>query len=199
MIKKQQILLQASDLFMTNGFKSITMDDIAKKLIISKRTLYEVFKSKKALVLSIVQNHIDIQLAQLDKLEKSNNNAIDNMIQSSNFIFKMHGKMRPSALFDLKKFYPSIWTIIDKFHSNIIKKKIELNLTLGIEQGLYRKSINPEIISELYTIQLQLFSTKTKTNKGKTDIEELLDQFFEYHLYGILSPSGIEYYLNLKK
>ena len=112
----------------------------------------------------------------------------------------MYGKLHQTVLFDLQNYYPTIWETINKFHIDFVKKKIKQNLIDGKNEGFYRIDIEPKILSTLYTIQLQWFSNETIIGtKENYNFKEFLSQFFEYHLYGIMSYKGVKYYLNKEK
>ena len=199
MITQEKILKKATQLFMHYGIKTIKMDDIAKDLSISKRTLYTIFKSKQSLVTSIVKKHVESQRKQLLELPLNSENAIDKMLGTLNIITNMYSKLHKNVLFDLQKFYPETWIIINKFQNDFIKNRIEQNLIEGKKEGVYRNEIEPKILSSLYTTQLQLFSDQSNFNLDKFLFTDYLSQMFEYHLYGIMSYEGVKYYLNKEK
>lgn len=199
MITKEKILKKATELFMHYGIKTIKMDDIAKDLSISKRTLYTIFKSKQSLVTAVVKKHVETQRKQLLDLPLNSENAIDKMLETLKIITKMYNKLHKNVFFDLQKFYPETWTIIDNFQDDFIKSRIEQNLIEGKKEGVYRNEIEPQILSSLYSTQLQLFSNQSNFNLDKFLFTDYLIQMFEYHLFGIMSYKGVKYYLNKEK
>ncbi len=182
---------------MSHGIKSITMDDIAKRLKMSKRTLYELFENKSNLVRMVVEKNIEDEKLLVKKHIRESENAIDVMVNISKTMIQMYKDSHKSVLQDLKKYHNEVWKMIDDFHNNYILFAVKQNLERGIKEGLYRKEIKPNILAAFYIIQLQLFSDLSNFKLKKEKHEELIKQFFDYHIYGILSIEGIKYYLNL--
>ena len=175
------------------------MDDIAKENGISKRTLYEILPSKEDIIREIVNLHIASEKKLFSEITKKGVNSIEMMIELSRLIFHMYSKINPKVLFDLKKYYRDIWNVIEKFNTDAVREIIEFNIDKGIKEKLYRSEIDPVIVSLLFVKQLQLFSDETNIHFGEKASQEIINQFFEYNLYGIMSPAGVEYYKNLKK
>ncbi len=195
---KQTIIANISSIFMSRGIKNITMDDIAKQLKISKRTLYEMFETKSNLINIIIKRKLDEVKRIIEKFIKESENAVDVMVNISKTIIQMYKDSHSSLLQDLKKYYRETWLEIDNFHNNYILHVVQQNLERGIDEGFYRAEISPKILSAFYIIQLQLFSNLSNFKLKKENHEKLITQFFDYHIYGILSYKGIKYYLKLK-
>ena len=199
MVEKSKILEHSAKLFLKYGIKTITMDDIANDLGISKRTLYDNFESKESIIGQIVNFHIENEKKAFEQILNSSKNAIDMMIKLSNFIFHMYSKLHPSVMTDLKKSYSGIWECIEGFHSESIREIIEINLRQGIKELVYRPEIDPVVLSLLYVKQLQLFSDEENIHLEKKSKSEVIQQFFEYNMYGIMSAKGIEYYSGIEE
>lgn len=199
MVDKSKILEHSAKLFLKYGIKTITMDDIANDLGISKRTLYDIFESKETIIGQIVNFHIENEKKAFEDIVKSSVNSIDMMMKLSNFIFLMYNKLHPSVMTDLKKFYIGIWECIEGFNSESIREIIELNLRQGVKEEFYRPEIDPVVLSLLYVKQLQLFSDEENIHLEKKSKSEIIQQFFEYNMYGIMSAKGIKYYSGLEK
>lgn len=199
MVEKSKILEHSAKLFLKYGIKTITMDDIANDLGISKRTLYDNFESKESIIGQIVNFHIENEKKAFEEILNSSKNAIDMMIKLSYFIFHMYNKLHPSVMTDLKKSYSGIWKCIEGFHSESIREIIEINLLQGIKEHVYRPEIDPVVLSLLYVKQLQLFSDEENIHLEKKSKSEVIQQFFEYNMYGIMSAKGIEYYSGIEE
>lgn len=198
-MEKKSILLGATNIFMKHGIKSITMDEIARNLKISKRTLYELFETKSNLIKQMVKNQIKAEKEIFAHHINNSKNPIEVMINISKNIIQMYKNSHETVLVDLKKYYKESWQLIDDFHNDYIYKIVIENLELGIKNGLYRSEIQPKILAAFYTIQLRLFSVKSNFKMEKTKFDILIKQFFDYHIYGIMSSKGIKYYMNYEK
>jgi TetR/AcrR family transcriptional regulator, cholesterol catabolism regulator len=194
MADRKTVLEYAARMFLRNGIRVITMDDIANELGISKRTLYDIFESKELIISQIVDTHIQNENKAFDKILNQSENSIDMMLKLSKFIFVMYNKLHPSVLSDLKKFYSNIWTRIEKFHNDSIRQIIELNLLNGIKEHLYRENIDPVIISLFYVKQLQLFSDEDNIHFDKKSKTEVIQQFVDHNMYGLMTIAGTKYY-----
>ena len=194
MTDKKTILEHAARMFLKNGIRVITMDDIANELGISKRTLYDIFESKELIISQIVDSHIENENKAFDKILNQSENSIDMMLKLSKFIFVMYNKLHPSVLSDLKKYYSNIWQRIEKFHNDSIRQIIELNLLNGMKEYLYRENIDPAIISLFYVKQLQLFSDEENIHFEKKSKSEVIQQFVDHNMYGLMTDKGTKYY-----
>lgn len=194
MADKKTVLEHAARMFLRNGIRVITMDDIANELGISKRTLYDIFESKELIISQIVDTHIENENSAFDKILKQSENSIDMMLKLSKFIFVMYNKLHPSVLSDLKKYYSVIWQRIEKFHNDSIRQIIEVNLKKGIEEQLYRSNIDPVIISMFYVKQLQLFSDEENIHFEKKSKTEVIEQFVDHNMYGLMTLKGTKYF-----
>ncbi len=194
MADRKTVLEHAARMFLRNGIRVITMDDIANELGISKRTLYDIFESKELIISQIVDTHIENENSAFDKILKKSENSIDMMLKLSKFIFVMYNKLHPSVLSDLKKYYSVIWHRIEKFHNDSIRQIIEVNLKKGIEEQLYRSNIDPVIISMFYVKQLQLFSDEENIHFEKKSKTEVIEQFVDHNMYGLMTLKGTKYF-----
>lgn len=194
MADRKTVLEHAARMFLRNGIRVITMDDIANELGISKRTLYDIFESKELIISQIVDTHIENENKAFDKILNQSDNSIDMMLKLSKFIFVMYNKLHPSVLTDLKKYYSNIWQRIEKFHNDSIRQIIELNLLNGIKEQLYRENIDPVIISLFYVKQLQLFSDEENIHFDKKTKAEVIQQFVDHNMYGLMTINGTKYY-----
>ncbi|MCF8294194.1 MAG: TetR/AcrR family transcriptional regulator [Chitinophagaceae bacterium] len=195
---QQEIITAAFKQFKLLGFKSVTMDDIARKIGISKKTLYELFKDKDELVLECIKYMLNDNQAQTEKALKNSINAIDQAINILMIMEKMIRGMNPVCYLDLQRFYPSAAKYLNDHKDSFMFQCISDNLKQGIQEGFYREDIDIEIISRfrmesaLIVFQHDLFPQETY------DIVKVNTQIFAHYIYGIASSKGhkmIESYL----
>ena len=198
MQNQQEIILAAFKQFKLLGFKSVTMDDIARKIGISKKTLYELFKDKDELVLECIKYMLNDNQVQTEKALKNSINAIDQAINILMIMEKMIRGMNPVCYLDLQRFYPSAAKYLNDHKDSFMFQCISDNLKQGIQEGFYREDIDIEIISRfrmesaLIVFQHDLFPQETY------DIVKVNTQIFAHYIYGIASSKGhkmIESYL----
>ena len=195
---QQEIIIAAFKQFKLLGFKSVTMDDIVRKIGISKKTLYELFKDKDELVLECIKYMLNDNQAQTEKALKSSINAIDQAINILMIMEKMIRGMNPVCYLDLQRFYPSAAKYLNDHKESFMFQCISDNLKQGIQEGFYREDIDIEIISRfrmesaLIVFQHDLFPQESY------DIVKVNTQIFAHYIYGIASSKGhkmIESYL----
>jgi len=146
----KKILASARDLYMKYGIKSITMDDVARELAISKKTLYQYVTDKDDLVGKVIDNEILIRQEEICKCFRIGYNAIEELFEISIFMNNLMRNQNPATQYDLKKYYPEHYQKTEKARREGIYEYIHLNLKKGIKEGLYRDDMNKEVIAKLY-------------------------------------------------
>lgn len=191
--KAQKILAQVSLLFMQYGIKSLTMDDIARHLGISKKTLYQSFSDKSDLVLQGIQSHMDLEGEALEKIHVESINAIDEMFLMSQHVSGHLQQMHPSILFDMQKYYPAAFEKFEEYKLKIVMSCLARNMEDGIAQGLYRKNLNIPIVAGLYVGRIDLLFDQKLFPASKYSPKDVYFEAIRYHIRGIASEKGMEY------
>jgi AcrR family transcriptional regulator len=191
--KETEILVRALQVFLRCGIKSVTMDDIANELKISKKTLYNYVKDKKELVLKVMDLNCCDDCSVCDKIKESSANAIDELLDISNHISLKLQSIHPSLHFDLEKYYPQAWNKMQEHHAGYVLKSIESNINRGIKEGLYRKDIVADIIARIYISKIDIVFNSEVFPPNKYNFLEVYKETLYYHLQGITSDKGKEY------
>jgi AcrR family transcriptional regulator len=192
--KAEKIIQQVSQLYLKYGIKSVTMDDVARELGVSKKTLYEHFKDKADLVRKFILYSIENIETKFNQATSKKLNAIDTLIEISKMITSFLGEFNPSICYDLQKYYPSIWKMIIDYKRDRVSANVYKNLQKGIKEGLYRNDINPEIIAKIYVSRIE--ASMNPDNKFSNEVHSTLlyNELMKYHIRGIASTEGIEYF-----
>jgi len=185
-----RIFQQAHDLFMQYGLKSVSMDDIANKMGISKKTIYQYYADKEELVAAVVKHITSHNQSQCNKDILSSENAVHEIVLAMEEMSKLFETMNPSILFDLQKYYPKAFRFFHSHKNEFIYSKIKQNISRGIKEGLYRADVNIEIVTKYRVESIVLafnpeFQTSVKS--GLVSIAHELSTFF---LYGIANEKG---------
>ena len=191
--KEKDIIRKVAQLYKKYGVKSITMDDVAHELGISKKTLYEYFSDKLHLVNAVIEQEIILNEFRLQKQKSSSGNALQEMFQIFRFHLQMLKEYNPSLEFDLKKYYPEIYSRLKRIKRAKIRETTLNNLIKGKREGFYRKELNEEIITKLTVLRIESLSETDLFSQEEVYSHEFSKEMFLYHLYGILTPKGIEY------
>lgn len=192
-IRKKDILEQTTKLFMRFGVKSLTMDDVATHLRVSKKTLYEHFKDKNDLVEQVVGGVCKHHRTNIDAICARGLNAIDENHEITKFIVAHIGGVHPSVQFDLQKYHPKAWEILEHSEQNDIHRCVTGNLRKGLKEGLYREDLDVEVITRLYLARMDVTWDGRVFPADQFNITEVLWKHFEYHIRGIASRKGLEY------
>ena len=183
---------------MRYGIRSVSMDDVARHLSMSKKTLYHYFADKDEIVTMVAAFHMERDKEQFEAFHTSAKNAIDELVKISSCLRKDFQKMNPTLLFDMQKYHPTAWAGWLVHKQKYIKQSVMRNLKQGIEEGFFRPEINTEVLAivRLETIQAtfegQIFPP------GSFDLAEVNIQLFEHFIYGIVTEKGRKVYEKYK-
>lgn len=192
--KLNEILMRSFEVFLKCGFKSVTMDDVAKSLRMSKKTLYQYVKDKNDLVYKVMEFGRDMDQTAIEMIRSSGYNAIDESYEISKFVLSKVKNMHPSLFFDLEKYYPEAWGIMEQHKEGYICDCVLRNLKKGISEGLYRNNLNAEFVATMHMhIMDMLFHMHSEHPEIKLGFDEMYVEMFRYHIRGIASDKGREY------
>jgi AcrR family transcriptional regulator len=187
----KNILVKVRELYMKYGIKSITMDDVAAELGISKKTLYQFVSDKDDLVGKFIDYEIEIRQEEIFRCFKIGFNAIEELFEISLFMNKMIREQNPATEHDLRKYYPHHYQKTIKSRREKMYKYIQLNLKKGKDEGLYRSDVDEEIISKLYLSRSEnIHFNELFTVEEFTSIK-LFKELITYHVRGIATENGI--------
>jgi len=192
-LKKKDLLEHAHKLFMRFGIKSMTMDDVATQLRVSKKTLYEHFTDKNDLVEQVVAGVCKHHRTSIDAICVRGLNAIDENHEITKFIVGQIGGVHPSVQFDLQKYHPKAWSILDETERTDIYRCVSQNLAKGVKESLYRDDLDVEVITRLYIARMDATWDGHVFPPEKFNISDVLWKHFEYHIRGIASKKGLDY------
>lgn len=185
---KEKIISKASEMFLKLGFKSITMDDIAGEMCISKKTIYKYFCNKELLIEeSTAMVHKEVHQI-IDSIVALNHNAIAENFEIRKMFKEMFKSSDTSPIFQLKKHYPEIYEKVIKRQVDECNLWFKQNIEKGIAQGLYRKDINSDCYTKFY--YTLVFSIKENTSSEK-DSQKLELEILEYHTRAMATLAGI--------
>ncbi len=196
---KEKILNGAIGLFMKYGLRSISMDDIARHLSVSKKTLYQHFADKEDLITSVLSTHIDENRKQYEVITKHSINAIDELAQISQCLRKDMAETNPSVLFDLQKFHPKAWEVWLDHKNKYIRQSVVRNINQGIEEGYYRPEVNAEVIAAIRTELISMGFDQSVFPQGTFNLAEVQSQIFDHFVYGICTDKGRKLYQKHKE
>lgn len=189
---RSHILAEVDVLFSQYGIKSITMDDIAKQLGMSKKTIYQHFKDKNELVLELMRTKIDAQIGIIQEGRDKASNAIHEMFFGIANLEAMLSKTNPSMFYDLQKFYPQAWAYFKDFRERILLEKVRDNLVWGVQEGYYRQEVDVDILSIMRVEQIEFSFNQFVFPVQRFSVLQVAKELTLHFIYGICTSKGYE-------
>ncbi|MGB5699260.1 TetR/AcrR family transcriptional regulator [Muriicola sp.] len=187
---KEKILDKATDLFLTLGFKSVTMDDLAHEMGISKKTIYTHFENKTKLVEASTIALFDAISTGIDEICSLQKNPIEELYEIKKFAMRHLKDEKASPQYQLQKYYPRIHNSLRMKQFDLMQNCVVDNVKRGIDMGIYRPSLNIDFISRIYFTGVTSIKDHTLFPEDQFPKTQLMDDYLEYHLRGIITPEG---------
>jgi hypothetical protein len=185
---RDKIINKAKEMFLRLGFKSITMDDIACEMCISKKTIYKYFSNKDILIEESVELvHKEVH-ETIEKIVSKNFNAIEENFEIKRMFREMFKAAESSPLYQLKKHYPEIYDKVLTQQVSICEDCFRQNIIKGINEGLYRENLDVDNYVKFYYTLIFNINENTMLEK---DAHELEVKALEYHIRAMATLAGI--------
>lgn len=198
MDNREKITLAASELFLRYGIRSVTMDEVANKVGMSKKTLYQSFGNKDELILAVTNAHIKAEKEEFTKIAANSKDSIDEMFQITHCVRSVISNMNPSLLFDLQKYHPKAWDAFLEFKHNFIQLQVRENIERGMKDGNYRKELNAGILAKLRMEQIQTCFNQEVFPSGIFNLLDVQMSVLDHFIHGLLSEDGIKIFKKYK-
>ncbi|WP_113638669.1 TetR/AcrR family transcriptional regulator [Nubsella zeaxanthinifaciens] len=190
---KDYIIDGADKLFCQYGFKSVTMDDIAKNLGVSKKTIYQNFKDKNELINILIRDRIVNQDLQMNKCVVESENAVQEVFIGMQDMDFFLATMNPMLFYDLQKYHQEAWLNFIAFKEKEIGKTVAQNLQRGIAEGLYRQELNVEIVTRMRLNQIDtIFTQNNLYDTTKYSLANIMVEITRHFLFGICNNEGLK-------
>ncbi len=193
MNKKDEIAIKAGEMFMKYGIKSVSMDDLSRELGISKKTIYTHFSDKNVLIHHVLRSHLEMIQGGCDSIMGSCENAIDELFTIINLTAKDMNSIHPSVIFDLQKYHPEVWKLIDDHERCFVLPFIKENIIRGRKEGFYRMDFNVEIVAQIYVSVNDSIFKRTIQGTNENTIVEIFNESLRFILFGMSTAKGNEY------
>lgn len=188
---KEMIVHKASKLFLQLGFKSVTMDDLAEALGISKKTLYTHFENKHQLVRESSLSIFDHVCSEIEQMKKQAKHPIDELYGVKSAVLKYFQNEATSPVYQLQKYYPDIYAEVKDQEYERLGVLVKTSLKTGIETGLFRSNMNIDFVSRLYMNGMRGIRDIDVFPLTEFDISTLFENYLEYHARAIVTPKGL--------
>ncbi|MGZ3752629.1 MAG: TetR/AcrR family transcriptional regulator [Mucilaginibacter sp.] len=186
----ERIILGGEELFFKAGIRSVTMDDIAKHLGMSKKTIYQFFKDKNELVMALVKMKLQEDEDQMSAIINKSGNVIEEMINMMKCSEEIFSRINPIVIHDLQKYHPDAWKQFQSFKADVIVRTLEDLLTKGVKQGYIRSDIDVKIMARMRVAQVEMGFNTDLFPHAEFNMWKVQQQFLEHFNYGICTLKG---------
>jgi len=197
---KDRIIQGGEELFMQAGIKSVTMDDIARHLGMSKKTIYQYFSDKNELVMALVKKRLAHDECEMRSIIDNSTDVIEEMINMMKCSEDIFSRINPIVVHDMQKYHPEAWAEFQKFKAEVITKTLEQLLTKGIKQGFIRPELDVKIIAKMRVNQVEVGFNTTIFPIAEFSTWKVQYQMLEHFNYGICTIKGhqlLDQYMNI--
>jgi len=194
----EKILAACAELFSQYGFKTITMDDIARRAGISKKTLYQHFANKHEVVHESVVWYKNQTSGSCEMVLKDAENAIEAMVKMLAFFDSMHKKINPMAIFELQRFFSESYKVFKEMLMERDVQQMRNNILQGMKEGLYREDLNADLLARYRLESSLLMLQPNLLVSDRNDLMTVALEIGEHFLYGIMNAKGEKLYQKYK-
>lgn len=199
LIMRKKIIYKSAELFLSLGFKSVTMDDIASEMAISKKTIYVHFPNKTKLVEAVTFNLFDTICSGIDDICEKAANPIEELYSIKMFVMHHLKNETSSPHYQLKKYYPQIYGVLQFKQFEKMHQSVQESLEHGIATGVFRNTIDVDFISRMYFTGMTGIKDNMFFPPENYKMEYLMESYLEYHLRAIVSDQGMSILNNFIK
>lgn len=186
----KSLLLRIRELLFMYGTKSITLDDIASRIGISKKTIYSCCPDKKHLVDRIVQDYLSAHREDAEKVRAQSRHAIDEVLQMARLARARMEKISPAFLFDLNKYYPEIWARFEQYRTQEIFAQVVTVIKRGQNEGLFRADLDTDIVASMHLQHIRLLTDLGQEPRPERPVADLIRHIISVFLHGIVTRKG---------
>lgn len=195
--KKLDIIERSSLIYLKYGIKSVTMDDLASQLGMSKKTIYKYFEDKNDLINTIILRTLNFEEKMCFKIQNKSENALEALIEISKMVIQRLNNVNPTIFFDLQKHHNEAWQTLEKHKWNFVLNAVRNNINRGINEKLYRDDLNVEIIARLYISTIDTIMNPEIYDWPNFQFQELFKEVMRFQFHGLINENG-KNYLKLK-
>ena len=199
MEQKDRIQQKAHDLFMQFGLRSVSMDDIAAALGMSKKTIYQFFSDKDDLVDVVVDEELKQTQQDCMFCKSKSANAVEELFLTMQQIHDQLQNMNPMVLYDMQKFHPAAYEKFRKHKNEFLFKMIRNNIERGVKEELYRPEINIDVICKFRLEAMMIPFNIAVFPPGKYNLADVTQETMEHFLYGLTTLKGYKLILKYKQ
>lgn len=172
------------------GIRSVSMDDIATHLGMSKKTVYQYYADKDELVDAVVDGHLNsIEGDCMDCVNEAKD-AIHEIFLTMEHIMDEFNNMNPMLLYDMEKFHHKAFQRFKAYKNEFLAQMIRKNIEWGIKEELYRPEINIDVMCKFRLESMMIAFDVTVFPPGKYNLASLSEEIIKHFVYGMVTVKG---------
>ncbi len=187
---QERIVNKAHELFMRYGIRSVSMDEVANHLGMSKKTIYQFYADKDALVDDVIDIEINLKQGECAQHRQKSENAIHEIFMAVDMLLEILTKMNPAVIFDMEKYHPRAFKKHNEFKNKFLYTIIRENLDWGKKEGLYREEVQSDIMARFRLASTFLIFNPELFPLGKHSLATVVTEMTDNFLYGLASSKG---------
>lgn len=187
---KEELLASISELFLTYGLRSTSMDDMCTHLKISKKTLYQLFENKDDVVEQVMQYRREVRIRETNMEELTRMNPVHFLYNIKKHITNDLSSRLPANLFDMKKYHPEVEKKIVEEDGKFIHNLLTTVITKGIKNGYFKKELDTEIQIYLFGKQMSFLGDPEVMNQMIYPIPVVISTIVDNFILAISSEKG---------
>jgi len=191
-IMREKIIHASAELFLNLGFKSVTMDDIAHEMGISKKTIYVHFENKTKLVEAVTFEVFEKICEGIDGICEASHNPIEELYDVKMYVMHYLKDEKTSPQFQLKKYYPQIYQRLHVKQFEKMHESVKESIQKGIDTQLFRPDIDVDFISRMYFNGMVGIKDENIFPQTLFTMDYLMESYLEYHLRAIVTEKGLK-------
>lgn len=191
-IMREKIIHKSAELFLNLGFKSVTMDDIANEMGISKKTIYVHFENKTKLVEAVTFTVFENICQGIDCICDASHNPIEELYDIKMYVMHYLKNEKTSPQYQLKKFYPQIYQRLHFKQFEKMHESVKESIQKGIDTELFRSNIDVDFISRMYFNGMAGIKDEAIFPQSLFTMDYLMESYLEYHLRAIVTEKGLK-------
>jgi TetR/AcrR family transcriptional regulator, cholesterol catabolism regulator len=187
---RQRILNAAEELFFRYGIKSVTMDDIAKHLYMSKKTIYQLFRDKDEVVHTLFAQELEKDRCEFQEISDKSANVVEEIFSYMKKMHEIFGSINPNIFYDLRKYHPKTWSLFHDFRNSFVLQSVVDSLDRGKRDGFVRQDVNSQMLALLRVEEIEMGFNPVVFPPDKFKIIDVHLGLAEHFLYGVCTLKG---------
>lgn len=190
--KEEALIDRVLDVFLKNGIKSITMDDVAVLLHVSKKTLYKYVKNRPELVFKAASLQIYKDKTNIRAIVDKGLNAVEENMEIARYTIETLAKMNPQVHYDMYHHFPKAAIVFDNYKSEFLMEVVVSNVLKGKAEGLYCSNCNEQILARIYNNKLDMVFDGQLFPTDQFNFPDVFSTFITHHMRGMATAKGME-------